>query len=312
MSFLPPTAICIAAVLLFGCEETDYSLGGSADGGTGPGSGGAASWVPDAGALGPFSIPTIVTELSLPYWTDDDPSLTADMREIYFNSNRPGGVGGSDIWRATRESARDAWGQPEVVAELSTAGTETHASVEPDGLTIWVAMRPEGGTTGYDVWRSRRASRQDAWNPAEFVAELSTDDDDMVTSPGADFSEIYLARKPVGTEAWDMYRFVETDDGFGPAIPLYELNTPGSEFDPFMTADGLSIFFTNQTFGTFGTDIYVAHRTDTEALFGQDFPVVELNSEWGDSDLWISPDLRSAFFSSNRNGGVWNIYEAHR
>jgi hypothetical protein len=109
-----------------------------------------------------------------------------------------------------------------------------------------------------------------------------------------------------------MFRLVETSTGFGPAMPLEEFNTPGSESDPFVTADGLAMFFTNQNFGTAWDDIYVAYRTEVDLPFGQEFAVSELNSEWDDGDLWISADQRSAFFASNRNGGEWNIYEAHR
>jgi hypothetical protein len=301
------------AVLLMGCSETDYVLGGTPEGAAGaPNDGGGSGATTATGGLGTFSIPTLVPGLNLPYSTDDDPSLTANQLEIYFNSDRPGGVSGFDIWRATRDSIDDPWGPPEVVPELSSVGTETRASVEPDGLTIWITTRGFGASAGYDIWVSRRATTEDEWSQMEFVAELSSAEDDMATAPGADFGDVYLARRPVGTEAWDMFRFEVTDTGFGPAVPLDEFNTPGSESDPFVTGDGLSMFFTNQTFGTAGDDIYVAHRTALELPFGQEFPVFELNTQWNDADLWVSPDLRSAFFASNRNGGVWNIYEAHR
>ena len=310
-------AVLGIAVLSLGCSETDYVLGGSPNGSAGATStststGTGSGATPPLGGLGPFSMPTLVPGLSLPYSADDDPSLTADQLEIYFNSDRPGGIGGFDIWKATRASIDDPWGPAEVVPQLSSVGTETRASVEPDGLTIWVTARAFAATTGYDIWVSRRASINDEWSQMEYVAALSSPDDDMATTPGADFGDIYLARRPVGTDPWDMFRILETDTGFGPAAPLDGFNTTGSESDPFVSASGLALFYTNQNFGTAWDDIYVAYRTAPELPFGQEFPVVELNSPWDDGDLWISPDLRSAFFASNRNGGVWNIYEAHR
>ncbi len=261
--------------------------------------------------LGAFSTPTLVDGLSSPHATDDDPSLTADQLEIYFNSDR-GGLLEFDIWRAVRESIDAPWETPELVTELSSIGAETRASVEPDGLTIWLTARALGSETGFDIWVSRRTSRTATWSTPEYVPELSSEDDDMATAPGADFGDVYLARHPVGEGDWDMYRLLKTSSGLGSPIALAEFNTPGSESDPFVTGNGLSMFFTNQTFGTAWDDIYVAYRTDPELPFGQEFPVIELNSEWRDGDLWVSPDLRSAFFASNRNGGVWDIYEAHR
>jgi hypothetical protein len=304
--------LALFAAVFTGCTETDYVLGGAPEGSAGASSTGGSGGSSAAGGLGPFSTPTLVNGLSLPYSSDDDPSLTADMLEIYFNSDRPGGVGGFDIWRSVRASSDAPGGFPEVVPQLSSSGVETRASVEPDGLTIWVTTRPFGGTAGYDIWVSRRASRDDPWNPMSYVAGLSSWDDDMATAPGGGVDAIYLARRPLGTEPYDMYRFDRIGAGFGEAIAIDELNTPGSESDPFVTADGLSMFLTMQDLGTLWDDIYVAHRTAPDLPFGAAVPVSELNTDWSDNDIWVSPDLRTAFFASNRNGGALNIYEAHR
>ena len=43
---------------------------------------------------------------------DNDPGISSDELELYFMSNRPGGVGLEDIWVARRESEDDIWSEP--------------------------------------------------------------------------------------------------------------------------------------------------------------------------------------------------------
>lgn len=55
---------------------------------------------------------------------------------LYFGSSRPGGRGGSDIYRATR--APDGRWQVEAVDEVNTAANEYEAEVSADGNTLVV------------------------------------------------------------------------------------------------------------------------------------------------------------------------------
>src|SRR5262245_35691555 len=82
-----------------------------------------ASNAPDASAttfdatdaaipFGPWGTPTPIT--LAPVGGVDDPTLTSDLLELYFNAN-------ADIYVATRVQATDAWGAPQLIATLSTA-----------------------------------------------------------------------------------------------------------------------------------------------------------------------------------------------
>src|SRR3954466_16353067 len=51
-----------------------------------------------------FSAPTLVASLSDPDAIDEDPTLTADVLELYFMSTR---AGNRDIWTARRATAAD-------------------------------------------------------------------------------------------------------------------------------------------------------------------------------------------------------------
>src|SRR5262245_13889450 len=58
---------------------------------------------PRCNPVSSFGAPVPVTELNTDA-DDEHPRLTADELTVYFSSSRPGGVGGYDIYQATRTS----------------------------------------------------------------------------------------------------------------------------------------------------------------------------------------------------------------
>jgi len=93
-----------------------------------------------------FAAPVVVPGLASPGSHDDDPTVTTDLLELYFSSDRPGGPGGESIWRANRATPADPWGTPTLVTELSSDAADNDAEISADGLTIWIA------STGPRAW----------------------------------------------------------------------------------------------------------------------------------------------------------------
>jgi hypothetical protein len=77
------------------------------------------------------------------------PRLSADGW-LYFGSDRPGGLGGTDIWRA-RENAGGGWTTENLGASVNTAGEEYEPLPSPDGTRLIVMA--DG-----DLFESRRTS----------------------------------------------------------------------------------------------------------------------------------------------------------
>ncbi len=87
--------------------------------------------------------------------SEDDPSLTADLLEMYFNSNRdqPGSES-FGIWVSKRACATDAWGEPIKLDVLGAATPNpTDPAISPDGLTIWLAS-PADNDNARQIYRS--------------------------------------------------------------------------------------------------------------------------------------------------------------
>jgi hypothetical protein len=75
------------------------------------------------------------------------PMVRFDGREIIFVSDRPGAVGATDLWVATRDSVEAPWGITVNLAAVNTTAGELHPYLSPDGRTLYFTRRI--GTSPY-------------------------------------------------------------------------------------------------------------------------------------------------------------------
>jgi hypothetical protein len=273
---------------------------------------------PDASAdasLGMFSPPSIVPSLFDPLAQDDTPTVTGDLLELYFESNRAGGVGGLDIWLSKRTSTADPWPQPVVVAQISTTFADTTPSVASDGLTIWLSSDRPGGIGMRDIWVSTRPTRAAAWSTPTRVPELSTTSDDRCAGTGSATLLVNVSSDAPGgfglTDIWFATRASTTDPWSGLA-PLPEIDTASRDSCGHIADGGRAFVFGSDRQSASTTMIFLATRTTTTAPFEMPVSLSELGAPPDDAITpWISDDLRYVVFASNR-GGMREIYEAFR
>ena len=99
-----------------------------------------------------------LTELNDPTNNDAAPTVRADAREILFWSARVGGLGGTDIWQSTRQSANHPWSPPQNPGpSLNTPAADLHPELSQNGLTLYFTSQRPGGFGGGDLWISTRA-----------------------------------------------------------------------------------------------------------------------------------------------------------
>jgi hypothetical protein len=74
----------------------------------------------------PFSTPSnsIFANLNSPFTTEFEANLSADELQIFFTSNRPGGIGSSDIWWASRPDTTSAFGAPVNVTSINSVNQD--------------------------------------------------------------------------------------------------------------------------------------------------------------------------------------------
>jgi len=262
-------------------------------------------------ALGAFGAATRISELSDPATRDDDPTLTSDLLEIYFNSERAGGPGSGDIWRAERPTADARWGTPALVAELSSPASETGPEVSADGLTCYFASDRAGTLGATDIWVSTRPARGSAWGAPVHVPELSSTADDTAPAIRADGLALVLesTRGAGDANLWIATRASAASPWSGPQ--LLAVNTPDHEGSPYPTPDGRSLLYNaTRPTGLGEADLFIATRATEADPFGTE-TLLEISTAANEEDPWLSDDGHILFFASNRTGDV-ELYEARR
>jgi hypothetical protein len=256
---------------------------------------------------GMFAEPTPMLDISGPHTVDDDPSLTADRNELCFNSKRTGGMGHEDIWCSRRPASTDPWNAPEPVDVLNTEHRETGIALAPNGLAIWFSSDRPDGDGGLDVYTSTRPTRDGDWSQPRHVDELSSSDDDLVSSVSSGELTILLARRSDDNDDYDLFTAARPDEARPWHEPetIPELSSKAEESDAFLLADNQRLIFTRDK------DLYLAERSAPDAAFGIVGAIDELNSSDDDRDAWADDDFGYVVFSSDRDGS-YRLYEATR
>jgi len=93
--------------------------------------------------------------------------ITADGKELYFHSSRPGGKGGLDIW--VSENVNGVWQEPKDVEAVNTAGDEGWPFISTDRNELWFLRTYQGSPA---IFRSRRIGQTngvDDWSAPELI-----------------------------------------------------------------------------------------------------------------------------------------------
>jgi hypothetical protein len=84
----------------------------------------------------------------------DGASLSSDGLTVYFASDRAGGVGGLDLYEATRPDRSSPFGAPVMISELASISDDDDPALSSDGLTLYFSSDRDGDR---DLYAARRA-----------------------------------------------------------------------------------------------------------------------------------------------------------
>jgi Tol biopolymer transport system component len=131
--------------------------------------------------------------------------ISSDGLELYFESDRPGGLGSDDIWVTRRATVGDDWGTPVWLGPtINSSGMEHCPNISSDGLTLFFDYTPVGEKIG-DLMVSRRATPNDDWG--EPVNLGHSPSNHWASSISADGSTLYFtSKRPGGVGGKDIWQ----------------------------------------------------------------------------------------------------------
>lgn len=145
---------------------------------------------------------------------ESQPALSADGRRLYFVSDRPGGRGQRDIWRADLDAGGN-WTEPVNVGEpVNTPRNEASPFIHPNGQSLFFASDGHVGMGGYDLFVSDFGAS--GWSaPTNLGYPINTAEDQASLFVSANGSRAY-------------YSYEEQKDGVSQKSRLYTFDLPES------------------------------------------------------------------------------------
>jgi len=199
-------AQCISAdgqTLVFtACKEYDGYPGGR------KGYGSCDLFIAKKIANGTWGVPeNIGKPINTEYW-DSQPSMSSDGQTIYFVSNRPGGKGGADIWKCTKNESGKWANLANLGDSVNTAENEESPYIHPDNKTLYFSSEGWPGMGSKDLYLTRIKKDGTFSAPMNLGYPINTAESerDLIVSANAK-TAYFSSERPGGIGGLDLYNF---------------------------------------------------------------------------------------------------------
>ena len=173
------------------------------------------------------------------------PTVSADELVIYFSSNRPGGMGGKDIWVAFRESTGQPFGRPYNLGPVvNTPGDEMFPFLRYDTL-LYFTSDSHPGLGGMDIFYTFPDSSRMWSAPVNMGIPINSEADDFAIIFQPEGEQGFFSSNRNGKKSKeDIYSFIIPPVAFTLAGTVTDDRTlqviPGARVD-IVGSDGISM-----------------------------------------------------------------------
>ena len=143
-------------------------------------------------------------------------SMSPDQSILFFASDRPGGMGGIDIYYSIKNKAGEWTRSKNIGSVINTEYDDDGPFIDYDGKTLYFSSQGRKGMGGYDIFRTVYDSAAQKWSEPENLGfPINTPDDDIyfvstkdgkrgyyasVREDGQGYTDIYMVTVPDGDE----------------------------------------------------------------------------------------------------------------
>ena len=183
--------------------------------------------------------------------------------EAYLAAKRAGGLGGSDIWIATRASTATPFTPADfkLAAGLSSSVNEFDPYPSANGLRLYYIIQDlPSGLGSYDIVVASRASPTGAFSaPVALTVLNSALPDDNPALTADERVILFGSSRPGGPGSKDIYYAVRSGPSaaFSTPKPVPGINSTAADSELYITPDGCEVYFAStRPEGQGGWDIY--------------------------------------------------------
>jgi outer membrane protein OmpA-like peptidoglycan-associated protein/tetratricopeptide (TPR) repeat protein len=159
----------------------------------------------------PIALPGIINSS----YEEKSITISRDEKTIIFMSNRPGGLGGTDLYKATKDSKGEWTYVKNLGPKINTEFDEDGPFIDYDGKTLYFSSKGHEGMGGFDIFKSTFDEAKNEWSdPINLGYPINTPDDDIYfisTEDGKTF--YYSSVREDGLGYQDIYKII-VPDGF--------------------------------------------------------------------------------------------------
>ncbi|MDP6546623.1 MAG: hypothetical protein QGH60_21810 [Phycisphaerae bacterium] len=224
------------------------------------------------------------------------PRLSADGRLLLFYSNRPGGIGGYDVWVAMRTEG--VWGKPvNLGPNVNSKHNEYGPSITADNRRLYFASNRKA---------AERMGKRLQWRATIRQGQLGDYD---LFSAEVDFAHAPLPTTATSrpTTAPGARLKIRADQ----ALELPGVNTEHNEGTPCVSPWGDFLYFaSNRPGGQGGFDLYRARIEDDRCVRLENLGA-EVNTAGNETDPQLTKGGFMLYFSSDRDGGEEGTYDLY-
>jgi len=204
---------------------------------------------------------------------EGNPAFSRDGHFLFFQSKRPGGFGGIDLWVSTRNYTHDDFDWqlpvnlgPGVNSAADDNGPSYFENEEDGAPQLYFGSSRPGGLGAADIYLSEQLA-DGSFGPAVLVTELSSTSNENRPSIRHDGLEIFFQSNRTGSigtalDLWVATRESTLDAWSTPLNLGATINTTFAEQNPYLSSDGKTLFFASDRPDGFGSsDLYMTTRT---------------------------------------------------
>ena len=181
---------------------------------------------------GQWSAPEPITGINSSF-EEKSITISADESTLYFSSDRPGGYGGLDIYRATKDT-KGNW------SNIKNLGPKINSDQDDDGpfidydlVTLYFSSKGRKGMGGFDVFKVTYDPNKNEWSEPENLGyPINTPDDDIYFVTSKDSKRAYYSSVREDGMGYNDIYMITIPEGLKNVTPVAKREEPKKEPEP--------------------------------------------------------------------------------